>query len=159
MRNIVLLTFLLILTNVFGQSKNDYKSIIEITITEYKTDNILIYERFDNKSLLIKIKESDSKNVELRNILFDKKKTETALKKLKNNQISDFTTLELNETEEKPIAYISSPIFSKNNTKAIIYGKQFIGGFTGNSSYFIFEKLDEKWKLIKIELERSVLGF
>ena len=155
----MLLTFLLILTNVFGQSKNDYKSIIEITITEYKTDNILIYGRFDNKTLLIKIKESNSKNVELTNILFDKKKTETALKKLKNKQISDFTTLELNETEEKPMAYISSPIFSKDNTKAIIYGKQFIGGLTGNSSYFIFEKLDGKWKLINIESERSIRGF
>lgn len=91
MKNIILLFFILIFNNAAGQNKDDFKSVIELTIAEFKNDSIYLNEQFDNKFLLLKFKESDSKNVELRNIIFDKKLTKRRLRKLRNKEISNFT--------------------------------------------------------------------
>ncbi len=69
-------------------------------------------------------------------------------RKLKNY----YRTKYLKSEKQRPIVRISYPIISVENLHAIVYASYVTGALSGSSGYFILEKVDGHWKIIKYEM-------
>lgn len=155
MKSLFILFFFISFSNIFGQTRADFTRVIQLAINNFEKDSIPVHEKFKNDHFLNEIKESKSKNVEFKNILFNTRKSKRQLRTYKKNKISNFTSKKLQKSNDKPITYISSPIFTADNSMAIIYAMHSVGGFTGNNAFLIFHKKDNLWELKEIKLSQS----
>jgi hypothetical protein len=54
--------------------------------------------------------------------------------------------------KKRPLAFISVPLISVDNKKAIVFGSYICGGLCGSGGVFFLEKVKGKWKVINYEM-------
>lgn len=138
----------MLLSNLdLAKSQQDQKIYEEY---ENLKDTTLSYKYFDQK-LAELYDDSVTVKIETISVLFfpnfewvDKKDND----RIRRFYKADFES----NRKRRPIAFISIPLFSNVNKKAIVYGSYICGGLCGSGRVLLFEKIKGKWKLIKSDL-------
>ena len=180
MKTVFLLGFILISSFAFSQTKDDLTDIINLVIEKYQTDSILVYNRFENNKLLSDFERKklsyyniksldddrlnefyidtlkyrmDYANTKYFELLYYPNSEDNILEKKNNKRINRYTDIKLrNNTKKYPLAFISYPLISIDNKKAIAYGRYVCGPLCGSGGIFFLEKIEGVWKIIDYQM-------
>ena len=176
MKTILTSIFILISCFVSSQTKEDVSQIINLVIQEYNPDSTYIYNRFKNTNLLsdierryfFEIENLDDERLNefyvdtlAYNLDYAKKyfklpfylNLDNNINKTDNKRINKYTDKKVeNNRKKRPIAFISYPLISVDNKKAVVYGAYVCGGLCGSGGIFFLEKIDGFWKIINYQM-------
>ncbi|WP_452601970.1 hypothetical protein [Pontimicrobium sp. MEBiC06410] len=94
---------------------------------------------------------SDSVTVKIENIKINFFSNFNQLEKKNKRKIYPFYKTKYSR-KKRPIAFISFPLISVNEKKAIVYGMYICGGLCGSGGLFFLEKINNKWIIVKYEI-------
>lgn len=161
----------------FSQTENDLSEIIKLVVREYKTDTINVYSRFENAEMRSALDDTktgqDMQISELYNSHFDSvapriyddtvtirfyklkvlySKQKRFTKKTDNKKIRRYLKSDFEKRRRKgPVAFISIPLISMDNEKAIVFGSYYCGSLCGSGGTFFFQKVNGVWTLMDYE--------
>ncbi len=75
----------------------------------------------------------------------------TIIDKKDNKRLRRYTKTKLKKNKRKPVAYISFPLISTDQKRAIVYGSYICGGLCGSGGIFHLEKINGKWTMLEYE--------
>ena len=162
MKNIKLIILLFFVFNLsLAQTKKDLTEIVELIVSECSYNEKVVFKKFDNDLLLSNLKDSflsniskkesytDNLFVEFENLKINISSAIKLVKKKNNKPIRSYTKIKLKNNKSKPITYISFPLISNDNKKAVVYSSYICGTLCGNGGVFFLEKTNGKWEIIK----------
>ena len=94
---------------------------------------------------------SDSVTVKIENIKVNFFFNSNQLEKKDKRKINPYYRTKYSR-KKRPVAFISFPLISVNEKKAIVYGMYICGGLCGSGGVFFLEKNNGKWTIIKYEI-------
>tara|TARA_R110001632_G_scaffold221815_1_gene352576 strand:+ start:7412 stop:7981 length:570 start_codon:yes stop_codon:yes gene_type:complete len=180
MKKVLTTLFILSLNISFSQTQKNYSEIIGLIVSEYESDTLKVYKRFNNSTLLstLELRKSlrdreyykeydniedsvkfdhfeniaaklynDTVTVKIENMRVNYSQKLKRAKKEDNDLIRHFYETNYEKRRKKrPIVFISIPLLSVDNKRAIVFGDYVCRGICGGT-IFLLDKVNGKWKI------------
>lgn len=98
--------------------------------------------------------QSDTASIKIENIEIDYLLTKNYLESTNQKRINKFFDSDNYEKRKKvrPIVFLSFPILSRDNRKALVYDSHVNGPLSGSGGVYFLEKVHDKWKIVGWEV-------